>query len=211
MGKTQDLGRRIEICASDRLCHGISIALYRQYIANTPQFLVHTYSDVMGAAERIAFIRQTLIAMLGMEPQTADVPWLQFPCKYGHDRALRRAFLDLCRLPSNTTLETKPLTIFDKKAACQLTVAPQGRGKYSVEAEIPNQQTSQRVTALARGFAKLCDLDSLNNTTSIQFPCGEDHHALIGILMYRAQHVRASMREQDQAAGRGVLAPPSQQ
>ena len=74
------------------------------------------------------------------------------------------------------------------------------------------EQAAKRATALARGYAKLCEMDVLEGEQdTVQFPCGVDHHELIGMLMYRAQNVRASMKEEEQSAGRGVLAPPSQQ
>ena len=45
----------------------------------------------------------------------------------------------------------------------------------------------------------------------VRFPCGSDHHELIGLLMVRALNVRGALREQEAAAARGVLSAPSQQ
>ena len=45
----------------------------------------------------------------------------------------------------------------------------------------------------------------------VAFPCNCDHDAMMGMMLFRAQNVRAAMREEADAASRGVLAPPSQQ
>ena len=43
------------------------------------------------------------------------------------------------------------------------------------------------------------------------FPCKTPHDALIGMLLFRAQNVRAAMQEEEMASARGMLASPSQQ
>ena len=108
MGKTLDLGRRIEIHSMDKHCQDISVSLYRQKEGSAHRFLVHTYSSGEAAAERIAYIRQALVSMLGLEAAGADPHWLRFPCGSEHLRALKRAFLDLCKLETGTPLEPKP-------------------------------------------------------------------------------------------------------
>ena len=95
MGKTLDLGRRIEIQPLDKQCHGISIGLYRQEVKGVPHFLLHTYSAVSGAQDRIEFLRHALIVLVGLEDVTDRSGWLRFPCGTSLDRALRRSFLDL--------------------------------------------------------------------------------------------------------------------
>ena len=212
MGKTLDLGRRIEIHSMDKHCQDISLGLYRQDTSGEPRFLVQTYSGSEAAAQRVAFVRQALISILGLEPADADSTWLKFPCGGKHLRALKRAFLDLCKLETGAPLESKPLKAFDKKAEGELEAVSLGSGKYQMKSVSGGEQASKRATALARGFAKLCELRQLDEEQdTVQFPCGVDHHELIGMLMYRAQNVRASMREEEQSASRGVLAPPSQQ
>ena len=212
MGNTKDLGRRIEIHPMDKHCQDISIGLYRQVIDAVPQFLVHTYSSVEDAADRVDFIRHALVRMVGLEPATPDGAWLVFPCRKEHLRALKRSFLDLCRLPTGAPLEPKPLTGFDKKANCNLTVEGLGHGRYRTRAEDPTPAASKRATALARGYLKICEMFPIeNDSDGVRFECGESHDALMGLLLFRAQNVRAAMRDEEAAAGRGVLAPPSQQ
>ena len=210
MGNTLDLGRRIEIHSLDTHCHDISLGLYRQDL-ECPQFLVHTYSQADGSSERVRFIRQSLITMIGLEP--ADRPqWLQFPCRQIHQRALRRAFLDLCKLQTGEPLQQKPLEAFDKKADGHLRVVNLGDGAYRTEAVDDTEAGRRRARALARGFVKLCELESLEtDPPRFAFGCQSGHDALVGMLMFRAQNVRSSMQEEDAAAGRGVLAPPSRQ
>ena len=212
MGKTLDLGRRIEIHSMDKLCDDISLSLYRLEEGGRPRFLVHTYSSSDGAAGRVAFIRQALIEMLGLEAAGDDSDWLQFPCQADHLRALKRAFLDLCKLETGAALEAKPLKAFDKKAEEELEAVSLGDGKYQMRSDSGSEKANKRATALARGFAKLCEMNALEDQQdTVQFPCSTDHHQLIGMLTYRAQNVRAAMKEEELSSGRGVLAPPSQQ
>jgi len=213
MGKTLDLGCRIEIYSMDKRCHDISLGLYQRDLAGEPQFLVHTYSPVVGASERVAFIRQTLVTMLGLESAEEEGQgWLRFPCRYEHKRTIKRAFLDLCKLETGAALEVKPLTAFDKKAEGDLTATPLGDGRYRIQAAGDTPAMAKRTVALARGFAKLCEMEFLEgDETTVCFPCRQSHDEIIGMMMFRAQNVRAAMKEEEMAAGRGVLAAPSQQ
>ncbi len=45
----------------------------------------------------------------------------------------------------------------------------------------------------------------------VAFSCGQSHDALAGLLLPRALNVRVALRDEETAAGRGVLAAPSQQ
>ena len=213
MGKTLDLGRRIELHSMDKECHGISLGLYQRDLAGEPQFLVHTYSPVVGASERVAFIRLTLVTMLGLESAEEEGQgWLRFPCGYQHKRTIKRAFLDLCKLETGVVLEVKPLTAFDKKAEGALTAKSLGDGRYLVQGAEDTPAMARRTVALARGFVKLCEMEFLEeDETTVCFPCRQSHDEIIGLMMFRAQNVRAAMQEEEMTAGRGVLAPPSQQ
>jgi hypothetical protein len=45
----------------------------------------------------------------------------------------------------------------------------------------------------------------------VAFPCGAEHDALIGLLLVRAQNLRAVLREEEMQSTRGVLSAPSAQ
>ena len=212
MAKTLDLGERIELQPLDNHCQDISLGLYQRRVDGTPRFLIHTYSSAPGNAERIMFLTESLIQMLGLERVEESSLWLQFPCRTNHHRALKRSFLDLCKLATGDPLEPKPLTVHDKKADGNLSAVTVGGGVYEITSEKGDEAGGKRSTALARGFVKICEMgygDSEKN--QIVFPCGTSHDALIGMLMFRAQNVRASMQEDAIAASRGILAAPSQQ
>jgi len=212
MGKTRDLGQRIELLPTDKHCHDISLGLYQRDVDGVPQFLVHTYSPVEAAAGRIAFLNRALIVMAGLQQVPGEDGWLRFPCKTNHERALKRGFLDLCRLPNDALIEPKPLTVFDKKADCNLTAAGLGEGVYQIEAEAATATGPKRAAATARGFAKLCQMDTAEgHDRRVTFPCKTSHDVLIGLLLFRAQNVRSAMQEEEQASARGVLSAPSQQ
>ena len=212
MGQTLNLGLRIELQPMDTHCHGISVALYRESDEKGPRHLVHTYSSVEGARERIAFLTRTLETMAGMEQVPGMPGWLRFACGAYHERALKRGFLDLCKLETGVALAPKPLTVFDKKAECNLTIQSLGDGIYEVGAREDTAKGPARIAALVRGFMKLCEMQAVEGSDNrAAFPCKKGHDALMGLLAFRAQNVRASMREQEAAASRGVLSAPSQQ
>ena len=210
MAKTLDLGRRIELLPMDPHCHDITVGLYSREVGGIPQFLVHSYSHAEGAPGRVAFITKALKVMLGLRDVESSGGWLQFPCGSSHERALKRSFLDLCKLETNAALQPKPLTQFDKKANGNLTAKNLGSGVYQMVAEEGGD--AKRAAALARGYAKICEMEPVEGgTNQVVFPCKTSHDELIGMMMFRAQNVRAAMREAESAASRGNLAAPSQQ
>ena len=212
MGKTLNLGHRIELLPMDKHCEDISLGLYQQPDKDGPRFLVHTYSRAEAVHRRVAFIRAALKVMTGLQEADRAGGWMRFPCRALHLRAIKRAFLDLCKLETDAPLTPKPLVAFDKKAGCNLKIVSLGDGRYETSAEHDSDAASKRATALARGYAKLCELAlDQSNPNRVAFDCQKRHDELIGMLMFRAQNVRASMREQEMAASRGVLSSPSEQ
>ena len=86
MGKTLDLGRRLELEPMDTHCQNASLALYGQDVAGVTNFLVHTYSKIEDATQRVAFMNQALIVMVGLE-ESDDSPEIRFePLKPDDDR-----------------------------------------------------------------------------------------------------------------------------
>ena len=211
IGKTLDLGRRIELTSMDRHCHDMSEGLYSRVADGVTRVKIHTYSSAAGSAERVEFITKALKVMAGLEEAGDEAGWLRFGCGSFHERALKRAFLDVCRLGSDAALEAKPLTVFDKKADGNLIVTAVSGGVYAVTAETVTDATRKRVVALARGYTKLCDMTLVEGRDDqVAFDCGANHDALLGLLAFRAQNVRAAMREEEQASSRGVLSAPSE-
>ncbi|MCH2129638.1 MAG: hypothetical protein MK179_10865 [Pirellulaceae bacterium] len=212
MGQTLDLGRRIELQSSDGHCADISLGLYERQTDHGPRYLVHTYSSVDGTSERVAFLTEALRQYVGFI-NSEDMPgWLQFGCGGVHLKAVKRIFLDLCKLPTGASLETKPLTVHDKKADCEISVTPCGNGKYQIQAAVDEPQPAKRAAAVAKGYVKLCEIELTDEAANeVTFACGGSHDSLVGMLLYRAQNVRASMREDEMSAAKGVLSAPSQQ
>ena len=196
----------------DRHCGDISLGLYRRDVDGVARVLVHTYSSAAHAGQRVAFITRALIDMVGLETVTDAPGWLRLPCGRFHERGLKRAFLEVCKLDTGATLAAKPLSVFDKKADCRLTAVHTGGGVYHVQSEQQTESAQKRAAALAGGLVKICEMNPVEGKPDhAAFACGTDHDALIGMLMFRAQNVRASMREEEAAASRGILSAPSQQ
>ena len=210
MPKTQDLGRRLELQAMDKHCHDISLALYQREVEQVPHFLVHTYSSVDGARQRADYLTRALIAILGLQKVPDSAPWLRFSCHGQHERALKRAFLDLTKLETGSPLEPKPLTQLDKKAGCNVTAVSLGQGTYEITCQDTGDLAARRIKAMVRGYMKICEMPTVENSEhQFAFACGHSHDELISFLMYRAQNVRAAMAEEEMSGTRGVLAAPS--
>jgi len=210
MGKTLDLGQRIELCSMDPQFHDISMGLYCRQVDGESQILVHSYSQQAGTGDRVEFIRQALIAMAGLT-EVPNEKWLRFPCGSFHKRAIKRSFLDLCKLATGSELPIKPMRGFDKKAKCDLLIRGLGQGRYECQSAETTETSEKRSRALAVGFAKVCEMSLDEEGNHVSFACQSEHDSLLGLMFFRAQNVRRAMREEEQAASRGVLAPPSQQ
>lgn len=213
MSKTINLGRRVELHSMDKFCGNISIGLYRREFEGNSEFLVHTYSMGEATFIRVAFIRDALMVMLGMKGMAdADRPHFRFDCGCPHLRPLKRAFLDLCKLETGAALCPKPMIAYDKKAEGEIYVEGRGNGVYEISPQAGLQKGARRAVAVAKGFCKLCEMEmDEESAPRIVFPCGMDHDEIIGMLMFRAQNVRAAMQEEEIASTRGVLTSPSQQ
>ena len=65
-----------------------------------------------------------------------------------------------------------------------------------------------RAPAVARGMRKLAELADSDDPAAFAFACGDDHAALVGLLLPRAVNVRDAIREEEMSAGRGMLTAP---
>ena len=210
MTQTLDLGPRIELVSMDPHFHDISIALYRPGPDNAPAYKVHTYSHLPRAAERVAGVTRAMQVLGGME-QTND-GLLGFSCGHAHLLAVKRLFLEACKLPPEQPIEPRPLHIFDKKADATIAVASLGQGLYEARATEQVQGVERRVATIARGLIRLGEMDEVaDQPNQVRFGCGHSHDALIGLLLIRAPNVRTAVREAEAMANRGVLSAPSAQ
>ena len=210
MGQIANIGRRIELVPMDSYFHDIAIALYQQQSAIGSSFLVHTYSRIEGASQRIQFVVDAMQALGGMELTESGL--LRFPCGADHQLACKRVFLEACKSDPMQLVESRPDTIFDKKSNRNMTVLSYGNGRYQVTADGDEAEKERRVSAITGGLIKLGDMIAVDekNPDQVAFPCGYSHNALVGLLLVRAPNVRAVVREQQMTASRGVLSSPSQ-
>ncbi len=208
MGRTLDIGTRIELVPMDPHFHEITIGLYRQERDGGPVYRVHTYSGRTGPDERIAFVADAMTVLGGME--RAPDGLLRFPCGEPHELACRRVFLEACKLASGSEVDARPLTILDRKSGLNITLSRLGEGAYRVGAEGEGKDGARRIQVVAGGLVKLGEMQSRGPDT-VAFSCGYAHDAAVGLLLVRAPNVRAAVREQEMTGSRGVLTAPSQQ
>src|SRR5262245_59750609 len=130
MARTVDIGERLELVPMDPHFRNISVALYRQQKDAGSQFCVHTYSSLEGARQRLEFVARAMRVLGGMDSSSQDPLRLWFPCQDEHRMAVRRVFLEACKLHSGETLRVRPLTILDKKSNRTITVTSLGNGAY---------------------------------------------------------------------------------
>ena len=212
MGKTIDLGRRMELVPMDPHFHNISIALYRQEDGDGPVFQVHSYSNREGARQRVEFVARAMALLGGLEPVAGEPRKLRFPCRAEHPFACRRVFLEGCKLDPSQPVEPRPMQILDKKSNRTIAVSSQGHGVYLLAADGEELDKASRIEAVANGLLKLGQMQAgVSGADSVAFGCGQAHDALVGLLLVRALNVRAVLREQEMTASRGVLSAPSAQ
>lgn len=223
MKRIVDIGRRIELVPLDPHFHDITLALYRQQREGKPVFLVHTYSRIEGAQERVQSIVQAMKTLGGMQ-ETLDGT-LCFHCGAGHEMACKRVFLEACKLPyvesggdrpeietGSSLIQPRPLQTLDKKSRLTITVDSIGKGVYRVSADGEGRGAARRVAAIASGLMKLGEMERVGDSSdTVAFACGHSHDALVGLLLVRAPNVRVALREAEMDAARGVLSAPSQQ
>lgn len=205
-----ELGRRVELVSMDRHHDDISVALYVRDGDDGPVATVHSYSRRPGVRERLEFIAATVSALGGLE-QLDDPAQLRFACGSWHESAAKRVFLEACKHDPAKPIEPNPLEAPDTRTEQRIVVEPLGEGAYEVKAEGATDETPSRAPAIARAMAKLAQLSQDEGHSVVRFDCGRDHHALIGLLLGRAQNLRAVLREEEMKASRGVLAAPSAQ
>ena len=205
MSHTIELGRRVELVSMDPHFQDISIGLYHR----DTDYVVHSYSQKAGTRERLEFITRAMAVLGGLQESQGG---LRFHCGSLHPLAIRRIFLESCKLKPDAALEQRPLTLHDKKSNLELDVTRTGPGAYQVSARGDSPDAASRVSAMANGLAKLAEISRSDGTgDTVTFSCGESHDALIGLLLYRALNVRAALREEEMASSRGVLVAPSAQ
>jgi hypothetical protein len=206
-----DLGRRVELVSMDRHHDDISVGLYVRDGERGPVASVHSYSLRPGVPERLAFIAGALAELGGLE-RLDDPLELRFACGSWHETAAKRLFLEACKQDPAAPLEPRPLDAPDSRSEQTIVVEPLGDGAYEVHAHGVSDGEASRAPAIAKGMAKLAQLDADEGERPVvRFACGRSHDPLIGLLLGRAQNLRAVMREEEMKASRGVLAAPSAQ
>ena len=212
MGQTLELGRRVELVSMDTHCHDISLGLYRQEVGAKLVYLVHTYHIHADAKIRVEMIQNGLVNRAGMLLTGEREHLVAFPCGHGHEKAVRRTFLEVCKSPNSEIVESLPLVRWDKKADCELTIRLEAAGTYRITAPDDAELGPRRCQAVARGFSKLCEMRvDESDPTVVSFECGCDHDELMGSLFFRAQNVRSAMKDDALSAARGTLAAPGSQ
>jgi hypothetical protein len=218
MTTVTDIGTRIELVPMDGHFQDITVALYRQIMsdamAGAPGFLVHTYSGLNGSSNRLQQIADAMAVLGELEPIPGPEPMLRFSCGQEHNLAVRRAFLEACKLDPAETLAPRPLTILDRKSGLSVKIDCLGQGQYRVrtEGDDPEDQSARRIGVIVNGLLKLGEMRRVEvggAEDCVAFPCGCPHDALVGLLLLRAPNVRAIVREQESMAARGVLSAPS--
>ncbi len=195
----------------DKHHRDISVALYLRETDEGPVASVHSFSRADGVPERLRYLVDALCVLGGLE-RAGGERTVRFPCRSWHNTAAKRLFAEACKHDPATALEQRPLEAPDSRTDQTIVVEPIGDGAYEVKAAGATDETPSRAPAIARGIAKLAELSFDDGERSIvKFECGHDHDALVGLLLLRAQNIRAVLREEEMEASKGILAAPSAQ
>jgi hypothetical protein len=210
MGQTLDIGKRLELVPMDSHFQDITIGLYLQNLDSGSGFLVHTYSSKEGAQDRIAFVKRAMQVLGGMEVSSEGL--LRFPCGSDHILAVRRIFLEACKLGPDGAVASRPLLLLDRKSGLSMVATSLGSGKYHISVDGESDEVVRRIRVVTGGLGKLGEMTAVDGVDDqVGFDCGQAHDALVGLLLLRAPNVRSILREIEQSASRGVLSAPSAQ
>lgn len=191
----------------DRHCDDITLALY--LMADGASALVHSYSVRPTVPDRLAWVAHAMRTLGGLTGADRAVA---FPCGSWHELAVRRIFLEACKLDPSAALVVRPLDVHDARTDQAVHVAALGVGAYRVTSVPADPAATSRAPAIAAGLAKLGGMDAdAADSTIVRFACGAPHDELVGVLLPRAINVRAALREQESAATQGILVSPSAQ
>jgi hypothetical protein len=205
-----DLGTRVELVSMDPHFEDVTIGLYRRETDDGPIGIVHSYSSRTGIDDRLGFIAEAMVLLGGLERVDGETATVRLPCRSWHNAALKRLFLDCFRVDPATRPEPRPLAAPDTRSEQFIRLEPLGSGRYRVEADDVPEGEASRAPAIARALVRLAQVDEVDET-AVAFSCGADHDALMGLLLVRAQNLRAALREEELTASRGVLTAPSAQ
>ncbi len=205
-----DLGQRVELVSVDPRFHDVSVGLYRKETEQGPVAVVHSYSGRPGIEARTAFITEAMRVLGGLEAVGGADSGLTLTCHEWHNAALKRLFLDCFRVDAGEELTVRPLVAPDTRSEQTIALVPLGSGVYRVDSTGATDEEPTRAPAITRALVRLVQLDEVDETT-VAFSCGHDHHELMGLMLVRAQNLRAALREEELTAGRGVLAAPGAQ
>jgi hypothetical protein len=205
-----DLDHRIELVSMDRHCEDITLALY--VVDGGRAATIHSYSGRPGVPARLAWLAKAMQVLGGMRPAGDDGRTVAFRCGSWHESAAKRTFLEAAKLDPAAPIDVRPMEVLDGRTDQMITISALGSGSYRVTAVAKDPTNESRAPAVAAGLAKLAALEiDVDDPTTARFLCGAAHDELVGLLLPRAINVRAALREQEQAAGRGVLVAPSAQ
>ncbi len=208
MKRIRDLGIRVELVPADKTCNDISIGLYMREQVGGSEFIVHSYASYDWAQERVSHVSSELERLTGME-RVGNEGYLRFPCGSGHVNALRRVFARICRVPTAEAGQEFPMSVFDKKADCDIAVEAVGQGTYRFYSVEDKPTAARRTTAVMNGMCKLTKMVADESGDPVaQFDCKTDHNAMVAMLLTDAINVRVATREQDELGAGGVLTAP---
>jgi hypothetical protein len=192
MALTTNIGQRVEIVNIDTFKE-ITIALYRQQDDQGPVYLVHSYSSVKGADDRIAFVVRAMIVLGGLQAEVGDAGKLRFRCGHDHLPACRQLFLRACQIDQRLPVEELALTAFDKKTDQEMVMQKQGGGRYQLTGDGQQEKQVKRLKTICGLIIKRGGLAYIEEEAHVLgTSCEQDHDELLGMLLDVMQRVRVS-------------------
>ena len=207
--RTIDLGRRVDLLSMDPHFFEISIAIYRSHGSTSATYVLNSYSQQKGTPDRLLCLADVMRSLGGMLMAEENPLSLQFACGHAHQLAVKRLFVEACKVEPGSDFEPWPLWVLDKKNDLTIHADSLGNGRYRCRGDRDGTRESRRIATMTAGLGKLAEVEV--DANEISFPCGSEHHEIVALLLTRALNVRIALREQEAAATRGVLSAPSQQ
>jgi hypothetical protein len=180
-------GKCLELVPMDPNFHNISVGLYVKDGVCT----VWTFSQKPGVEERLAQIRDQLVALGGMEPVEGTSNQVRFPCGYLHIRPVKFLMTQAVGKAPDYAPPQGAMSIKDSKSALTISVTGGEKGGkwiYQASGEGDVQNPAMRMRMVVAGFLRYGEMEKLSED-EIVFPCGQRHDELVRLLLPYSRNI----------------------
>lgn len=181
-------GRCLQLIPVDRNFRDITIGLHEKSGVLT----VWSYSSKPGVSKRLRQVRDGMVILGGLLPETSTQNQARFACGEIHVTALRILFEEAVGRQAESLSSPSPLQVQDLRSHLVLNAIPRERREgwmyqISTSGSDDTEIAQQRVRSTIGGLQRHGEME-LTDPAAVAFPCGERHDELVGLLLTYARN-----------------------